>query len=156
MYFNWSTLTRLLDVLTDKVFHHLRVVVRRWRDTQKLFSFGNGRIVDGLHVDVVATQHEVTHFCVLLCVWYLKIIKRHTWWLEWSHWGDALRTTLCVFNYNVSYLMSLGDKLNNKLPGRGWCGWGSAPLAAPSPSAFVWAAWRCAGVCVSVRGPLPL
>lgn len=57
-----------LDVLTNKVFHHLGGVMRRWGDTQELFSPGNSGIVDGLHVDVVATHHEVTHLSVFLCV----------------------------------------------------------------------------------------
>lgn len=57
-------MTRLLDFLTNKVFHHLRGVVRRRGDTQKLISPGNSGVVDGLHVDVMATHHDVTHLCV--------------------------------------------------------------------------------------------
>lgn len=58
----------MLDVLTNKVFHHLRGVVRCWGNTQELISPGDGWVVDGLHVDVVATHHDVTHLRVLLSV----------------------------------------------------------------------------------------
>lgn len=72
----YTTVTRLLDLLTNKVFHHLRGVVRCWGDTQKLISPGNGGIIDGLHVNAVTTHHEVTHLCVFLSIGYLEIIQR--------------------------------------------------------------------------------
>lgn len=64
----YISVTRLFDLLTNKVFHHLRGVVRCWGDAQKLFSPGNGGIVNGLHIDVVMTHHEVTHLCVFFSI----------------------------------------------------------------------------------------
>lgn len=58
---------------TNKVFHHLRGVVRRRGDAQELVAPGNGGIVDCLDVDVVATHHDVTHLCVFLRVRHLQI-----------------------------------------------------------------------------------
>lgn len=78
----YTTVTRLLDLLTNKVFHHLRGVVRCWGDTQKLISPGNGGIIDGLHVNAVTTHHEVTHLCVFLSIGYLEIIQRQPQPLE--------------------------------------------------------------------------
>lgn len=57
--------------LTDKVFHHLRGVVRCCSDTQKLLSPGYCGIVDGLNVNIVPAHHEVTHLCVFLSIRYL-------------------------------------------------------------------------------------
>lgn len=59
-------------VLTDKVFHHLRGVVRSWSDAQQFLTPGHCGVVDCLNVDVVMTHHEVTHFSVFLCIGHLK------------------------------------------------------------------------------------
>ena len=75
IFFSLSNLnmsSRLLNDLTNKVFHHLRGVVRGWGNPQKLLAPGNSGIVDGLHIDVVAIHHDVTHLCVFLSIGNLK------------------------------------------------------------------------------------
>lgn len=71
-YIKIVTLNYILSIelhhLTNKVFHHLRGVVRGWGNAQKLVSPGNSWIVDCLHVDVVATHHDVTYLCVFLSI----------------------------------------------------------------------------------------
>lgn len=51
-------------------------MVRCRGNTQKLISPGNCGIVDGLHVDVVATHHDVTDLRVFLSVGYLGTTQR--------------------------------------------------------------------------------
>lgn len=71
--------------LTNKVFHHLRGVVRCCSNAQKLLSPGYSGIVDGLNVDVVPAHHEVTHLRVFLSVRYLdntlEWINTHSYFL---------------------------------------------------------------------------
>lgn len=62
-----------LNLLTDKVFHHLRGVMRSWCNAQQFVSPGDRWVVDCLNVDVVTTHHEVTHFSVFLCIRNLKM-----------------------------------------------------------------------------------
>lgn len=63
---------RRVDLLTDKVFHHLGGVVRSWSDAQQFIPPGDCGVVDRLNVDVVTTHHEVTHFSVFQCIRHLK------------------------------------------------------------------------------------
>lgn len=63
--------------LTNKVLHHLWCVVRSWSNAQQLIPPSNGGVIDGLHVDIMATHHDVTHLCVLLRVGHLQQLK-HT------------------------------------------------------------------------------
>lgn len=67
-----NTEARRVDLLTDKVFHHLGGVVRSRSDAQQLVPPGDSGVVDCLNVDVVTTHHEVTHFSVFQCIGHLK------------------------------------------------------------------------------------
>lgn len=57
---------------THKVLHHGGLVMRRRSQAQQLLTAGHGRVVDGLHVDVVLLQQSVTHLCVQLGVAHLS------------------------------------------------------------------------------------
>lgn len=59
-------------MLTDKVLHHLGSVVWGGGDAEDLLSPSHSGVVDGLHIDVVARHHDVTHLCVLGCVRHLQ------------------------------------------------------------------------------------
>ena len=81
--FNCNMTLWLLNYLTNKVFHHLRGVVRGWSNAKKLLPSSNSGIVDRLHIDVVAIHHDVTNLCVFLSIRHLKQ-SRHIWLLGWS------------------------------------------------------------------------
>lgn len=81
---NWKYgVSTTICQLTDKVFHHLRGVVRCCSNTQKLVSPGYSGIVDGLNVNVVPAHHEVTHLCVFLSIRHLdnilKLFNTHSY-----------------------------------------------------------------------------
>lgn len=81
---NWKyEVSTTICQLTDKVFHHLRGVVRCCSNTQKLVSSGYSGIVDGLNVNVVPAHHEVTHLCVFLSIRHLdnilKLFNTHSY-----------------------------------------------------------------------------
>lgn len=58
--------------LTHKVLHHSRVVMGGRSQAEQLLTAGHSGVVDGLHVDVVSLQQNVTHLCVQLGVAHLQ------------------------------------------------------------------------------------
>lgn len=58
--------------LTCEELHHGRLVEGRGSQTQQLLPAGHGGVVDGLDVDVVTLQQDVTHLRVQLCVANLR------------------------------------------------------------------------------------
>lgn len=80
--------------------------MRSWGNAQQLISPGNGGIVDGLNIDVMATHHDVTHLRVFLSVRNLIIPKRHT--------HDENRAVVTLSAFQVPH-----DQFNRRLPGQG-------------------------------------